>query len=702
MDRIGTAAYACAICNEELATSKEFRQHLRQGCDSSLELIDLGPQSLGPGSGESVKEPRYSTEENNNVVPATCVYTSCFEKQQSYITGGQHFETGYGSFEELTAIDNIQKDKTTPLNVKTLPYAEARDEAPEAKVSAINVESLMGTKAVKIPALSQSSICFAISSETATNSVDIVETARGDVDMKNVGFEQLIKQSEAFRCQICGELFDEFKLLKKHVSIGCSANVRLGSKTRKVNIYSLKKTIDTCTDQRKPNMVFHIMPSTDLETKAHACYKCPVCKINFTEGADLGCHFILSALHDELRLTSESPIQSAEESVYSSNERHREMLISCYSMDVKGKLECNTCFTCCKTPVDFVKHIAAHLPDFKDVIVRQPFFKDYSNEKPAVNCRPLLSQSFRKNRSKEGVKKPNGRTVGDKSTSRKCFTGSQTKLKKKIESIVNFDKAIVIEAKRPSQKHKVNINCHCDKCDSSLERHPLKHEPGEGKAIIQLNHSVTDSPTHSNTGEKEYWCTLCRKSLSSAKKVKHHVYSHLYKKLCENSKLFKHARKKECSQHMSGAPKDLNRQCSASVKDCNRVDNSLTRCPTIVSRNVKCRKNRCLTSGKRCYRCGHCNRLYSSVHSVQLHINSHFSILKNANCRCDHCSHVYLSTNSLEYHVKLHFNLLENAERKFRCDHCNRLFSSARRLKYHIKSHFEKKYCVCIGCTACR
>ena len=455
-------------------------------------------------------------------------------------------------------------------------------------------------------------------------------------------------------------IFDEVILLKKHVIVGCSAKVKFRSDIKDTIVYTLKKT--TCvnllndTALRKQNKsalsvsMFHVISPTVFKTKGLRCYyRCPVCEIYFNQADDLSCHFILVTLHNELGLSLEQPIQLTETSVDPMGETHKEMLIYHCSLEVEGELKCNVCLTYCRSLVDFVKHVASHLPWFKDVFV------DYSSKssEAAVDCLSPSTDSLCKTISNEdnsSVTKAERDTV-------QCCTEIKRILNEKTEKVASCDEVTQTDTKRHSKKVNLSIHHTFDKSEVCFGR-------------------------NSNHNERFKTCSHI---------LKHERRTEKSKNVCKGM----------LEETLASKDLNMNPQHSASVTSCINVGLTATQCPKLVPRNLIRRKKRRFTSRKRYHRCGHCNHMYSSVHSIKGHIHSHFQVQRYRSYmyECDHCNRVVSSIDSLEHHVKLHFKLIENAVGKLRCDHCNRFFSSARRLKYHIMSHFLKNICACVGCA---
>lgn len=88
------------------------------------------------------------------------------------------------------------------------------------------------------------------------------------------------------------------------------------------------------------------------------------------------------------------------------------------------------------------------------------------------------------------------------------------------------------------------------------------------------------------------------------------------------------------------------------------------------------------------FTCKHCDKLYTSLGALKMHIRTH-----TLPCKCVLCGKAFSRPWLLQGHVRTH-----TGEKPFHCPQCGRAFADRSNLRAHLQTHARfKKYC----CTSC-
>ena len=84
--------------------------------------------------------------------------------------------------------------------------------------------------------------------------------------------------------------------------------------------------------------------------------------------------------------------------------------------------------------------------------------------------------------------------------------------------------------------------------------------------------------------------------------------------------------------------------------------------------------------------CKCCNKVYTSLGALKMHIKTH-----TLPCKCSICGKAFSRPWLLQGHIRTH-----TGEKPFMCDKCNRAFADRSNLRAHMQTHAEvKKYSCC-------
>ncbi|CAH0556859.1 unnamed protein product [Brassicogethes aeneus] len=91
---------------------------------------------------------------------------------------------------------------------------------------------------------------------------------------------------------------------------------------------------------------------------------------------------------------------------------------------------------------------------------------------------------------------------------------------------------------------------------------------------------------------------------------------------------------------------------------------------------------------KKTFNCNYCEKLYTSMGALKMHIRTH-----TLPCKCTICGKAFSRPWLLQGHIRTH-----TGEKPFSCNFCNRAFADRSNLRAHLQTHSEvKKY----SCTKC-
>ncbi|XP_076370696.1 uncharacterized protein LOC143256837 isoform X1 [Tachypleus tridentatus] len=103
----------------------------------------------------------------------------------------------------------------------------------------------------------------------------------------------------------------------------------------------------------------------------------------------------------------------------------------------------------------------------------------------------------------------------------------------------------------------------------------------------------------------------------------------------------------------------------------------------------KHQKFHCMVSEKKTSCCKHCDKVYTSLPALKMHIRTH-----TLPCKCSVCGKAFSRPWLLQGHVRTH-----TGEKPFFCPHCNRAFADRSNLRSHLQTHSDVKKYKCKTCN---
>lgn len=95
-------------------------------------------------------------------------------------------------------------------------------------------------------------------------------------------------------------------------------------------------------------------------------------------------------------------------------------------------------------------------------------------------------------------------------------------------------------------------------------------------------------------------------------------------------------------------------------------------------------------SGILIYRCGFCNRVFSLMRDLEVHILTH---VRGKPYTCEICKRNFTQSTSLTIHMRRH-----TGQKPFKCEVCNKCFTRKDNLLAHKMLHFGEKRYICEVC----
>ncbi|KAM9318610.1 uncharacterized protein KZ484_022849 [Pholidichthys leucotaenia] len=162
----------------------------------------------------------------------------------------------------------------------------------------------------------------------------------------------------------------------------------------------------------------------------------------------------------------------------------------------------------------------------------------------------------------------------------------------------------------------------------------------------------------------------------------------------------------KCSSPQSVSPRQTDRQSQRSSEDAKiptntqRADPEITSSDSFRHQQIRERRYRCSTCGKRFYQIGHlkkhqfthteekpftceeCGKKYTAVESFRAHQMSHRG---ERPFSCPHCDKTYSLKRDLKEHMVLH-----TGEKPYTCEHCDKSFARSPSLRIHRLLHCSR------------
>ena len=458
---------------------------------------------------------------------------------------------------------------------------------------------------------------------------------------------------------------------------------------------------------------FQAMPPAE---QGPICYKCPVCKLYFSDDKDLSCHFIFMALYEE------EPGSTLKQHVALDglvSETHREMIIYHCSSGVNEELKCNLCLRHCRSFADFVEHVASYSPGLKNA-----YFYSSKND-TAINfihsfvnssCKTfsnddnaLDSTRMNKSESEKRTIKLNKRKRIPKS--KKRLADVKQRLIKRIQAPMwrppepCLPEVLETEAEQHSQDANHNSRQKSHLLDKVMEENinnvPVNVEsaierPSEPALPEVIEIEVEQRSQDANLNMKHnYDRSQVRFGQNQTDSIEHSSIDPQYNRWSENSK-------NSCQSETENS----NRQATKNlILSCQNDPNAIS--------SIKARPNPtqgplqsvCLSPTQR-----HLQRMCPSPTQGPLQRvclspkenmrprppqNAHLSTPRNMCLRFS--QKMRLNSPSHSRHVCSRRDLKRRKTRQgfmsgnsnHRCEHCNHLYSSVLSMKVHIHSHFH-------------
>ncbi|XP_047476961.1 protein escargot-like [Penaeus chinensis] len=103
---------------------------------------------------------------------------------------------------------------------------------------------------------------------------------------------------------------------------------------------------------------------------------------------------------------------------------------------------------------------------------------------------------------------------------------------------------------------------------------------------------------------------------------------------------------------------------------------------------AKHRQFHCLKDAGRSFGCKHCDKVYTSLGALKMHIRTH-----TLPCKCHLCGKAFSRPWLLQGHIRTH-----TGEKPFQCSQCDRCFADRSNLRAHLQTHTDVKKYACRTC----
>ncbi|XP_050694711.1 protein snail homolog Sna-like [Eriocheir sinensis] len=96
----------------------------------------------------------------------------------------------------------------------------------------------------------------------------------------------------------------------------------------------------------------------------------------------------------------------------------------------------------------------------------------------------------------------------------------------------------------------------------------------------------------------------------------------------------------------------------------------------------------CAALGAKSFACKHCDKVYTSLGALKMHIRTH-----TLPCKCQLCGKAFSRPWLLQGHIRTH-----TGEKPFQCSQCDRCFADRSNLRAHLQTHADVKKYACGTC----
>ncbi|KAL3245731.1 hypothetical protein MRX96_058258 [Rhipicephalus microplus] len=103
----------------------------------------------------------------------------------------------------------------------------------------------------------------------------------------------------------------------------------------------------------------------------------------------------------------------------------------------------------------------------------------------------------------------------------------------------------------------------------------------------------------------------------------------------------------------------------------------------------KHRQFHCSATTSKSFSCKYCEKDYSSLGALKMHIRTH-----TLPCKCKLCGKAFSRPWLLQGHIRTH-----TGEKPFACPHCSRAFADRSNLRAHLQTHSDIKKYSCKSCS---
>ncbi|XP_045114849.1 protein snail homolog Sna-like [Portunus trituberculatus] len=136
---------------------------------------------------------------------------------------------------------------------------------------------------------------------------------------------------------------------------------------------------------------------------------------------------------------------------------------------------------------------------------------------------------------------------------------------------------------------------------------------------------------------------------------------------------------------------DACRRSNAEVSSGREARYSCTDCGKSYSTYSGLSKHKqfhCAALGAKSFACKHCEKVYTSLGALKMHIRTH-----TLPCKCQLCGKAFSRPWLLQGHIRTH-----TGEKPFQCPQCDRCFADRSNLRAHLQTHADVKKYACSTC----